>query len=670
MTTDPHDRASTGRRFTQEDVFRARHVVDAAMTAACDLIVYQLIETVPAAADAPERQRLTLWKLDPATGLDSELTGWAYDARMPVLAPDGASLFFLAAPSKDCPPQLYRQPLGGGHAVALTDFTHGVAIFALSPDGSRIALAARDADAVSPDPSEHIRISRLMYRFDGVPGYLQDCGQALYLMPASGGAVAALSKHDGLITALAFDPAGERIAFMVAGGADSRRFGFFGDLHVADLAGNITTLLRNEAASALFWSDDRIGYATFPDGNFSRQPQLHLVAANGDAAESRTSALDLAVNPLMVCNNPSFPYAGRQIVCGDQSAIVTVQRGGEVGIYRVALSGPEIVEPLVTGPRICRPLCLQGDLLVFAAQGINDAAELWSRNLTSGEERRLTALNADWQDDIAWPELERVTVESAPGSTIEGWLLTPPGRPQPHPTILYIHGGPHAGFGYGYCEDFHELVGAGYAVLFANPRGSTGYGDAFSTAIVGRWGEPEFEDFTALLDLLVDRGLIDPERLGVTGVSGGGHLSAWLITHSDRFRAAVPEEGVYNLVSFYGTSDAGIALASLEMDGHPHECPERYWNLSPIAHAHGCRTPTLLIQGEADMRCPMEQAEQLYTVLKYNGCVVELLRLTVGAHGAAVFGPPALRRARMDAIKEWFGRFIAPALHGDDQARP
>jgi dipeptidyl aminopeptidase/acylaminoacyl peptidase len=132
-------------------------------------------------------------------------------------------------------------------------------------------------------------------------------------------------------------------------------------------------------------------------------------------------------------------------------------------------------------------------------------------------------------------------------------------------------------------------------VAFANPRGSTGYGDAFSKSIIGCWGKPEHKDFDAVLDELVARGIADPDSLGVTGVSGGGHLSGWLIGQTNRFKAAVPEQGVYNMFSMYGVSDAGVALIALEMDGPPHKQSKRYWELSPVAHAHKCKTPTLLI---------------------------------------------------------------------------
>jgi dipeptidyl aminopeptidase/acylaminoacyl peptidase len=146
--------------------------------------------------------------------------------------------------------------------------------------------------------------------------------------------------------------------------------------------------------------------------------------------------------------------------------------------------------------------------------------------------------------------------------------------------------------------------------------------------------------------------------LGVCGLSGGGNLTCWIVGHSDRFKAAVPENPVTNWVSFYGTSDIGVWFSRGELGGDPHEIPEIYARCSPITYAHRCNTPTLLIQGEADWRCPAEQGEQFYTVLKANGCVAEMLRLPGGSHGGAIQGPPALRRAQNEALLGWMKRYV------------
>ena len=228
----------------------------------------------------------------------------------------------------------------------------------------------------------------------------------------------------------------------------------------------------------------------------------------------------------------------------------------------------------------------------------------------------------------------------------------------PYPTILYIHGGPHAAYGYGFHFDFQMLAGAGYGVLFLNHRASTGYGDSFSTAIKGDWGNLDYQDLMSGIDHAISLGLADADRLGVCGTSGGGNLSCWVIGQTDRFKAAIPQNPVTNWRSFYGTSDIGIFFGVEQMGGHPHEIPEVYDKCSPISYAHNCKTPTLLVQSELDWRCPAEQSEQFYTVLKANGCIVEMLRQPGGSHGASIYGAVNLRRAHNDAMLDWFARFV------------
>ncbi|MBZ0277566.1 MAG: prolyl oligopeptidase family serine peptidase, partial [Anaerolineae bacterium] len=222
----------------------------------------------------------------------------------------------------------------------------------------------------------------------------------------------------------------------------------------------------------------------------------------------------------------------------------------------------------------------------------------------------------------------------------------------------YIHGGPHSAYGHMYSFDFQMLNGAGYGVLIVNHRASMGYGDAFSTAIRGDWGNLDYHDLMTGVDTAIAQGLADADKLGVCGISGGGNLSCWIVGQTQRFKAAIPENPVTNWLSMYGVSDLGVWISVEELGGHPHEVPERYVKCSPITYAHRCTTPTLLVQGEHDFRCPAEQSEQFYTVLRANGCPVEMLRLPNSPHAGSIGGPPPLRRAQNEAMLEWFNRYI------------
>lgn len=397
-----------------------------------------------------------------------------------------------------------------------------------------------------------------------------------------------------------------------------------------------------------------------PDGlPIGSKSDLWVVSRQGGEPECRTADLKFGVGGVLQADMPiifaptTFPASK-----DGQAAYVQVQRGGTTQIYRVALSGTLYCEPVLGGDRSCI-LCDGDDQhLLYLVSGINQPLDLYLSDIEGANERMLTNLNADLMMQLDLPAVEHLNFHGSDDTPVEGWILTPKNGTAPYPTILYIHGGPHGAFGHVFHFDMQLLCGAGYAVLMINHRASTGYGDEFSTAIKGDWGNLDYKDLMAGVDDAIAKGIADPDRLGVCGLSGGGNLTCWVVGQTQRFKAAVPENPVTNWVSFYGVSDVGPWFAVEQMGGHPHECPEVYARCSPITYAHRCTTPTLLIQGEHDWRCPAEQSEQFYTVLKVNGCTVEMLRMPNGSHVSTMTGEPVIRRMHNEALLDWMDRFV------------
>ncbi len=271
-----------------------------------------------------------------------------------------------------------------------------------------------------------------------------------------------------------------------------------------------------------------------------------------------------------------------------------------------------------------------------------------------------SALNAAFLDSLVLSRPEDIRLTRPDGTEIEGWLLRPPvATTSKLPLILVVHGGPHNYFGDVFSFDHQLFAALGYAVLYLNPRGSGGRDERFARAVCGDWGGKDFEDLMAMLDHVIARGdpPIDEHRLGITGSSYGGFMTCQAITRTNRFAAAVAGACISNLVSFFGTSDIGASWGLAEFGGPPSERLDWYLERSPAMHADRVQTPLLLYHGEADLRCPIEQSEQMFTALRRLGKTVEFLRVPTESHGV-LNGAPAHRIAARAAILEWFERFL------------
>jgi dipeptidyl aminopeptidase/acylaminoacyl peptidase len=297
--------------------------------------------------------------------------------------------------------------------------------------------------------------------------------------------------------------------------------------------------------------------------------------------------------------------------------------------------------------------------VAFVATSIDQPTELFIADMDGGNERRLTGFNDELNWEIAWPSAERFTFESVGGLEIEAWLQYPHGYQEggKYPLVLYIHGGPHSAYGEGWFDEFHNLTGAGMFVLFTNPRGSSGYGADFTYSTRGRWGREDYEDLMKAVDIVVQRDDVDAERLGVTGGSYGGFMTAWITTKTHRFAAAQTDRMISNWFSWYGTSEAQ-GLTEFEFYGKPWDNPDLYWELSPIRYVDQVRTPTLIVQSEEDHRTPMTDAEQWFMALRKQGVQVEFMRYPRSTHDLSRTGEPWLLVDRLGRLRDWFSYWL------------
>ncbi|MCL4832677.1 MAG: S9 family peptidase [Caldilineaceae bacterium] len=632
------------------DYFRLRFLQDAALSPDGKAVAYTVLHTETHTEPAIDRKVICLQEIE--SGYTKQLTQENSLNHSPAWSPDGSQLAFIS--DRAGKPQIFLLPVDGGEARRLTELPNGVGSAPLwSPDGKTIAFSAGAQDE-APDPALPYRFTRPIYRFDAL-GNTERSNQNVWAVKVEEGATSQLTDDGYHYAGLRWSPDGSRLLAIGTLGSESHSID--GEVRLIGREGGVTRLTADwGGADTAEWTPDgaAILFAGAPAGtDIGTQNGLWRIPVSGGQPQNLTADLPFHVAGRLQVDMPSTSVRQPRIVCADGYAYVRVQCGGEVGIYRVRWDGSAAPEEVVGGQRFCEVVGLAGERLLFWANRLNDPLNLYTKDLRTGEERQITHLNDDLLAGVALPGVEHLRFPGEDGVEVEGWLLTPPTGSAPWPGFLYIHGGPHSAFGHGFHFDFQMLAGAGYAVLFINQRASTGYGDAFATAIKGDWGHLDYTDLLAGVDYAIDKGFLDPDRLALGGLSGGGNLTCWIVGQTDRFKAAIPENPVTNWVSFYGVSDIGPWFAVEELGGHPHEIPEVYRRCSPITYAHRCTTPTLLVQGESDHRCPPEQSEQFYAALKVNGCPVEMLRLPGSPHGGAITGAPALRRAQNAALLEW-----------------
>jgi len=270
-----------------------------------------------------------------------------------------------------------------------------------------------------------------------------------------------------------------------------------------------------------------------------------------------------------------------------------------------------------------------------------------------------TDYNKFLKSEVKLSKTKEVKIKSFDGTNIQGWLVYPPNfNPnKKYPSILEIHGGPRVQYGFTFFHEMHYLASKGFVVLYTNPRGGAGRGGTWSAAIHGGWGELDYKDCMAAADYLEKQNFINPNRMGVTGGSYGGYMTNWIIGHTNRFKAAVTQRSVVDLKSFFGSSDIGWSLKD-EFNGTPWSNPENYEKCSPITYFKNVKTPVLIIHSESDLRCNIEQAEQMFIMLKYLNKKVEMVRFPEEPHGLSRHGRPDRRIARLEWINKWFKRYM------------
>ncbi len=603
--------------------------------------------------------RIMLTKLD--EGSARAFTQGPQDSA-PQFSPDGNSLAFLR-PDDNGRAQIWTISIGGGEATQATSAEGGVAEFTWSPNSDALAFGSDVDPNRAPDDHDYgkdprVRIvRRITYRADNL-GWRGDMYRQLFIVDLADGSTRSLTTGDYDNGSPRWSPDGRSIAFVSARRPD-RETVPYNEVYVVP-AGSGELQCRSDGLSsigALAWLPDSQGLVVIG----SDDDEI------GAAWQGKLFVLQQGQQPRLIGDSSVRPVAGfpplmpsPQLAVTSDSVTFMGDSHGQSYVCRVSLDGGD-TERLTSGGAQITEMTVDsasGRAVVTAASP-DSAGDLQLVDLASGQSKTLTDGNQAYFNDHPLATLRKSSLTRV-GMEIESRLLLPPSFDESkcYPMIVNIHGGPHGSFYDAFNAVEQVLATAGYLVLSVNPRGSSTYGPDFLKAVLRDWGGEDYRDIMASVDETCALPYVDTNRLGVYGYSYGGFMSSWAIGHDTRFGAAVVGAPCIDLLGMYGTSDIGVSFGERQWGGLRKDNIEHYLEHSPLTYADRVETPVLLLHGESDHRCPIEQSEQYFVTLRRLGKEVEFVRFPGCSHLFLRAGHPKMREEYLSRTLGWFNKHL------------
>ncbi|QDP03059.1 S9 family peptidase [Thalassotalea sp. PS06] len=662
-TASAFEQDENTNHLTLEDVFDIEYVGGLDVHPSKNYVIYER-RAMDIMADST---RINLWQIN-SDGSDHRpvLSGKA-SYRMPVFSPDGSRLAYVS--SFEGNNQLYMRWLDTGQTARVTNLQHSPSSISFSPDGKWIAFVMFTPGKPSSLPVKMPKqpkgakwagnatyIDSFSYRSDGA-GFVPAGFNQIYVVPSEGGSARQITEgdfnHSGQ---LSWSKDSKHIIFSANRTEDWQRQPLASDIFQVDvMSGEIAKLLEREGPefSPIISPDGKkIAYLQVNDRKLASQNALvYVMNRDGSNSKGLVSKLDRPIANIQwgpKSDSVYFSYDDH-----GKKKLASVNLSGKITRHKAQLGGQSLGRPYTSGSYV-----VANSSDVFYTQANSQRPADLGVETKDGELLRLTRLN---EDVLAPKELAKVrslTVKSSVDERpIEAWLALPPNfdPEKKYPLIMEIHGGPHTAYGPQFSLEIQLMAAQGYVVVWANPRGSTSYGEEFANLIHHNYPSEDYNDLMDVVDGVIEEGFVDEEQLFVTGGSGGGTLTAWIIGKTDRFKAAVVAKPVINWLSFSLTADAYAYFTQYWMPGMPWEQVDHLWKHSPLSLVGNVSTPTMLLTGEVDYRTPMSETEQYYQALQLRNIDSAMVRIPKASHGIAA--RPSNLAQKVAYILAWFEKY-------------
>jgi len=655
--------AGQTRGLTADDYFAFRFLNDVRFSPDGSTIAY-VVGTV----DANKRRYNAIWT---AAGDGSSeprmLTTSVQSSANPRWSPDGRAIAFLSArpvpgdaAGETARNQIWVLPLAGGEPRRVTNLKNGASNFSWSPDGTRFVCTSSTGPSDNSKLTSDVRhYTHANYKYNDT-GWFDDKRSHVWIIDVATGVARQITNGDDWNdTDPQWSPDGRKIAFVSDRTGKEFDEGRNKDIWVIDAEGGplVKISQSDEPDSSPRWSPDGKTIAFLSPPSRRAHPKIWLASSQGGAAPRlAVDGLDLIPTGLRWATDGLALYF--------ESGIK-----GATHLFRGDLQTRRLAQ-VTKGERTIR-LADVNDKTRRVAYAANDPTHLddvYIADVNGENERQLTQLNANLWKQVQLSSVERVPYKGADGWEVDGFLMKPIGwqAGRSYPMVLSIHGGPASMSGFDFFHEFQIYASRGWAVFFTNPRGSTGYGEKFERGVQLQWGGKAYVDIMNGVDAVLERNpWIDKDRLGVTGGSYGGFMTNWIISHTNRFKAAVTLRSISNFISDDGTRD-GAYGHSEDFGGDVFERFETYWDTSPLKYVKNVKTPTLVLHSDLDFRVPIEQGEQWFRALQHFGVPSEIVFFPRENHNLTRTGEPVHLVESLKWQVYWFDRY----LNGNAAAPP